>query len=280
MERVKQRGSHACKGEITLPRLDAGSCLSAGSFYQRISMPTGRKILRSNSSQHPLESPWMRQCAETPPSTLEACPTSVEKKKEVSYEDANKDVVKRKTSDEALVSTKLPYQRRLYSSDWVWVKSPERSESLRIFFHPGALRQSSRMKWRPGALRAKSPDHKKRIRRLFSGDFRFFVAVCVSKSPEKAKLPDHKKWPKRLKSRLRGKPSLEPRENEIGNPFFFAQTLSWSASATPIRVWRALGLWRRLLEVPRKREAVGSHYSRLVRQIKLTFTAFKPRWLI
>ena len=81
---------------------------SVGSFYQLVSIPTGRKILHSNSSQRPLESPWMHQCTEIPSSTLEVCPTSVEKKKEVSYEDANKDIVKRKTSNETLVSAKLP----------------------------------------------------------------------------------------------------------------------------------------------------------------------------
>ena len=103
-----------------------------------------------------MESPWMRQCAETPPSTLEVCPTSVEKKKEVSYEDANKDIVKRKTSDETLVSTKLPYQRRYSSNDWVWVKSTESSESLRIFFHPGTL--SSREKVHPETFWAFFPE--------------------------------------------------------------------------------------------------------------------------
>ena len=81
---------------------------SVAFLYQLISILTGRKILRSNVFQHPLESPWMHQCTETPPSTLEVCPTSVEKKKEVNYEDANKDIVKRKTSNETLVSTKLP----------------------------------------------------------------------------------------------------------------------------------------------------------------------------
>ena len=166
-----------------------------GSFYQHISIPTGRKILHSNSSQHPLESPWMHQCTEIPSSTLEACPTSVEKKKEVSYEDADKDIVKRKTSDETLVSTKLPYQRRFSSNDWVWVKSPDLRQSFRIFFHPGTLSQSSRMKGHPETLDKVSGRHKKWIRRLFSGDFHFFVVNCVSKSPEKAKFPDHKKWP-------------------------------------------------------------------------------------
>ena len=89
---------------------------SVAFFYQLISIPTGRKILHSNSSQHPLESPWMHQCTEIPPSTLEVCLKSVEKKKEVSYEDANKDIVKRKTSNETLVSTKLPYQRPFSSN--------------------------------------------------------------------------------------------------------------------------------------------------------------------
>ena len=81
--------------------------------FCRIFLPAGfytywKKDPALNSSQHPLESPWMRQCTEIPPSTLEVCPTSVEKKKEVNYEDANKDIVKRKTSNETLVSTKLP----------------------------------------------------------------------------------------------------------------------------------------------------------------------------
>ena len=89
---------------------------SVAFFYQLISIPTGRKILHSSSSQHPLESPWMHQCTEIPPSTLEVCPKSVEKKKEVSYEDTNKDGVKRKTNNETLVSAKLPYQRHFSSN--------------------------------------------------------------------------------------------------------------------------------------------------------------------
>ena len=105
---VKEKSCSHAYGASRETLVDAGSCLSAGSFYQHISIPTGRKILHSNSSQHPLESPWMHQCTEIPPSTLEVCPTSVEKKKEVNYEDANKDIVKRKTSNETLVSTKLP----------------------------------------------------------------------------------------------------------------------------------------------------------------------------
>ena len=83
--------------------MDASSTIDAGLnfvafFSQHTSPYAGRKILHSNSSQHLLESPWMHQCTEIPSSTLEVCPTSVEKKKEVSYEDANKDIVKRKTS--------------------------------------------------------------------------------------------------------------------------------------------------------------------------------------